>query len=64
MVDLSFCLSYSQLVLSALPSLYFNLSVCWVGSSEQGDHLVIKPHSLKPIGAEMRVKKVWQEESG
>ena len=27
-------------------------------------HLVLKYQSRKPVGAEMRGKKVWQEESG
>ena len=59
---------YSQLLLSVLPSSNFDLLVCRVGNSKWGDQKlttpVTKSKSRKPVGTEMRGKKVCQAESG
>ena len=50
--------SYSQLLLSALPSSYFNLSVCWVGNSLRWS--VVEPTSLSSPSHESQSVQKWE----
>ena len=55
-------------ILSALPSSYVNLSVCWVGNSKmwsevESTWLPSRSHEIQSVG-KWEARKVWQEESG